>query len=110
MTFEKITAGKYIRQNDTDDEKKGNFCSPGRVSVTEGTTPQTRSKAVEAPQLGNMHRSSVDRLVAPPEGHQFTSIHRPDQPPASHVDLPGLRAHQEAMLRPRQKRKHKRGE
>ena len=57
MTAEKYKAGSYISQNNTDDEEKGNFCSPGRVTVTvtvtEGTTPQTRSRAVEAPQTGN---------------------------------------------------------
>ena len=113
MTAEHFRAGNYTRQNKTDDEEKGNFCSPGRVSVTEGTTPQTRSRAVEAPQMGNIHRSSVDRVVAPPEGHTFTSIHRPEwpeQPPSGPFDLADLKSHQEAMLSPRAKRKHKRGE
>lgn len=110
MTANQYRAGSYVSQNKTDDEEKGNFCSPGRVSVTEGTTPQTRSRAVEAPQMGNIHRSSVDRVVAPPEGHTFTSIHRPEpstHSPSSPVDLGGLRSHQERMLTERQRKKNK---
>ena len=117
MTAEHFRAGNYVRQNETDKEEKGNFCSPGRVTVHEGTTPQTNSRAVEAPQLdmspkGNIHRSSVDTIQPLPEGHRFPSMHRPDapaQPPASPVDLGGLRAHQEAMLTPRAKRARKQG-
>ena len=110
MTREKITCGKYCRQNKTEDQEKGNFCTPGRITVTEGTTPQSRSKAVEAPQLGNLHRNTVDRLQPPPEGHRYTSMHRPEQPPSGPFDLADLKSHQEAMLSPRAKRKRKRGE
>ena len=110
MTAERFRAGNYTRQNKTDDQEKGNFCSPGRVTVTEGTRPQTRSKAVEAPQLGNIHRNTVDRLEQPPEGHRYTSMHRPEpstHSPSSPVDLGGLRSHQERMLTDRQKKRNK---
>jgi hypothetical protein len=115
MTCDRYVAGKYVRQNDTEKEEKGNFCSPGRITVHEGTAPQSRSRLVEGPVLDqkpqSIYRSSVDKITPLPADHKpFTSVHRPEQPPASHVDLPGLRAHQEAMLSPRQKRKHKRGE
>ena len=117
MTAEHFTAGKYIRQNETEERNKGNFCSPGRLTVHEGTTPQTNSRAVEAVQLdlapkGNIHRNTVDRLVPPPEGHRFPSMHRPEpvaQPPSGPFDLADLKSHQEAMLTPRAKRARKQG-
>ena len=84
--------------------------------MVEGTKPQSRSKVVEAPQLGNIHRKTVESLQPPPEDHQYSSVHRPEpsnpstQPPSGPFDLADLKSHQVAMLSPRQKRKHKRGE
>ena len=114
MTAQHFRAGNYVRQNDTEKEEKGNFCSPGRVTVHEGTAQPSGVKPVKGPVLDqkpqSLYRSSVDKITPVPADHKFSSIHRPEQPPASHVDLGGLRAHQEAMLSPRQKRKNKRGE
>ena len=107
MTAEHFRAGSYTRQNETEKEEKGNFCSPNRVTVREGTTPQSRSRLVEHPGLdqkpqGTIHRSSVDSFKPLPSDHKpFTSVHRPSGP----FDLADLKSHQEAMLSPRSEEK-----
>ncbi len=76
-----------------------------RVSVTEGTTPQSRSRLVESPSAGNVHRNSVKEYKPHNTNHEpYSSAHRqrhPDEP----SDLLQLKKHQQNMLSDRQKRK-----
>ena len=107
MTAEHYRANRYVSQNKTDDEPRGNFCSPNRVRTVEGTATPSNVKPVKGPVLdqtpqGSIHRSSVDTLQPLPEGHRFTSIHRPEP-----TDLSQLKAHQTDMLTSRAKRKRR---
>ena len=83
-----------------------------RVSVTEGTNPPSRSRPVQNPEAGNVHRSSVQEYVPHDTNHEpYTTAHRPPvepQTPTSPVDLGGLRKNQESMISDRQKKKNKR--
>ena len=101
MTAQQFSAGSYSRQNQPVEKEEGSFNT--RVRTVEGSRPQSGSRAVEAPTMGNIHRDSRDGEW---KGHDlnhkpFTSMHRPEEP----TDLSRLKAHQSAMLSPRSKRK-----
>ena len=107
----KPRSNRWTGSPDMDD--KG-FTSRG-VTVTEGTKPQSRSKLVEGPHMGldnkihpgNIHRNTVREYKHPDYNHApYTSVHRP-APPSEPFDPPALKAHQEAMLSPRQKKANK---
>ena len=102
-------AGRYTRQNESTDEKRGNFCSPNRVKTVEGTRPQSRSRAVSGPVLdqaqpGNIHRDSRgDVWEAHDLNHEaWTTVHRPEP-----TDLGQLKSHQQEMLTRRQRAKNR---
>ncbi len=77
-----------------------------RVSVTEGTTPQSRSRLVESPSAGNVHRNSVKEYKPHDTNHEpYSSAHRQRHRPDEPSDLLQLKKHQQNMLSDRQKRK-----
>ena len=102
MTAEQFRAGRYL-DAPKDKQKDGGFTS--RVSVKEGTTPPSRVRPVDQPQLGNIHRQSVKKFEQHSTDHlPYSSAHRPAEP----QNLDGLKAHQTKMLSERQRRKNKR--
>ena len=110
MTAESFTAGRFASQNQKVEPSQPTFDKRG-ISVTEGTRPQSRSRAVSGPVLdqtpqGSIHRDTVQQFVPHDVSHEpYSSIHRPEEP----QDIQALKAHQSAMLtrRARQKRKEK---
>ena len=86
-----------------------------RVSVTEGTQPQSNSRLVQAkpggldnPTSGNFHRSTMKAYEHPKLDHKpYTTAHRPAHSPSEPFDPQGLKAHQERMLSDKQKAKHR---
>lgn len=102
MTAESFQAGLYCRANKPSEEKDEGFNR--RVKTVFATNnPQSRSKVVENPQMGNVHRQSVDSIKPLPFDHKpFTSVHRPEP-----SDMSSLKKHQTEMLTERGKRKSK---
>ena len=86
-----------------------------RVSVTEGTKPQSNSRLVQAkpggldnPTSGNIHRSTMKAYEHPKLDHKpYTTAHRPEHSPSEPLNLADLKAHQERMLSDKQKAKHR---
>ena len=113
MTAESFSAGNYTRQNEPQEREEGSFCT--RVTVTEGTQPQSNSRLVQAkptgldnPSPGNIHRNTVKTYEHPKLDHKpYTSVHRPDHSPSEPLNLADLKAHQERMITDKQKTKHK---
>ena len=108
MSNSKYEAGRYCRQNEPKEKSESNFTT--RVTVTQGTRPQSRSRAVSGPVLdqtqpGNIHRDSRgDVWEAHDLNHEpWTTTHR--QEPVG--DIQSLKKHQTAMLTDRAKRKGK---
>ncbi len=55
-----------------------------RVWVKEGQTPPSRSRPVQNPEAGNVHRSSVKEYVPHDTSHEpYTTAHRPESPQVS---------------------------
>lgn len=114
MTAQQFSAGNYTRQNEPQDREEGSFNT--RVTVTEGTKPQSNSRLVQAkpggldnPTSGNIHRNTVGNYVHPTYDHKpYTSVHRPDHSPSEPFDPSALKAHQERMITDKQKAKNKR--
>jgi hypothetical protein len=107
MSNSKFEAGRYCRQNEPKEKSEGNYTT--RVTVTEGTKPQSRSRAVEGPVLdqaqpGNIHRDSRGDVWETHDlNHEpWTTAHRPEP-----TDLGKLKSHQQAMLTKRQKAKNR---
>ena len=113
MTAESFSAGKYTRQNEPQEREEGSFNT--RVTVTEGTQPQSNSRLVQAkpkgldnPESGNIHRSTVKAYEPPKLDHKpYTTAHRPEHSPSSEFDLGDLTRTQERMLSNKQKAKYK---
>ena len=106
MTLDTFSAGNYSRQN-AKKQSSGSENFNDRVSVTEGTTPQSRSRLVESNSAGNVHRSTVKEYVPHNSEHPpNSSAHRPE--PSEGADLAGLKKHQQDMLTDRQKKRTKR--
>ena len=113
MTAQSFSAGNYTRQNEPQDREEGSFNT--RVSVTEGTQPQSNSRLVQAkpggldnPTSGNVHRNTVKEYKQVDLNQRHTSIHRPDPSPSEPLNLADLKAHQERMITDKQKAKNKR--
>ena len=113
MTAESFSAGNYTRQNEPQEREEGSFNT--RVTVTEGTQPQSNSRLVQAkpygldnPTSGNVHRNTVESYEHPKLDHKpYTTAHRQDHSPSEPFDPQGLKAHQERMLSSRQKKTNK---
>ena len=102
-----------IPHRDPEEKLEGSFCT--RVTVTEGTKPQDRSRLVQAkpkgldtPTSGNVHRNTVRNYVPHDLNHApYTTAHRPDHSPSEPFDPSALKSHQERMITNKQKAKHK---
>ena len=108
MSAEKHEAGLYCRQNNKD-KADGNFCT--RVSLTHGSRPQSRSRAVTGPTMdtkpqGAVRRDSVQSFEPQKLDHPaWSTIHRPDAEPVG--DISSLKKSQVDMLTDRAKKKRR---
>ena len=109
MSAQQFSAGKYSRQNAPKEREEGSFNT--RVSVTEGTTPQSRSRLVQGFSVGNIHRNSVEVYVPHDLNHApYESAKRRNAPQTSltpdgdSVDLGLVTAKQHKQLSDRSRK------
>lgn len=111
-----MTAEQFRHQiphRDPEEKLEGYYGS--RVSVTEGTKPQDRSRLVQAkpkgldtPTSGNVHRNTVREYKAHDVNHKpYTTAHRPAPSPSEPFDPSALKSHQERMITNKQKSKNR---